>query len=66
MTVDAWLRAAVADATSRGLADIEPILKALAEATRALRAADFNDRPPGDRANDRGAAPLSSDHAREP
>jgi hypothetical protein len=47
MTVDAWLRAAVADASGRGLSDIEPLLKTLGQATRALRAADFNDHASG-------------------
>lgn len=43
MTVDAWLQAAIADAERRGLPELRPILEALARATRALRAADFND-----------------------
>jgi hypothetical protein len=42
MTIDAWLEAAIADAERRGLADLKPLLVALAEATRALRRADFN------------------------
>jgi hypothetical protein len=41
MTVDDWLQAALADAERRGLPDLAPLLRALAEATRALRAADF-------------------------
>jgi hypothetical protein len=44
MTVDAWLAAALADAERRGLTDLKPLLEALAQAMRALRAADFNDR----------------------
>ena len=44
MTVDTWLAIAVADAERRGLADLKPLLEALAQAMRALRAADFNDR----------------------
>ncbi len=43
MTVDAWLEAAIADAERRGVPGLKPILEALARATRALRAADFND-----------------------
>jgi hypothetical protein len=61
MTVEAWLQAAVGDASSRGLADIEPILKTLAQATRVLRAADFNDR-----ANGVDGAPPASSPAQEP
>ncbi|HJZ77385.1 MAG TPA: hypothetical protein VKE51_36895 [Vicinamibacterales bacterium] len=44
MTIDAWLKAAIADAEQRGLAELKPMLEALARATAALRAADFNDR----------------------
>ena len=43
MTLDAWLKAATADAERRGLSDLKPLLEALARATQALRAADFND-----------------------
>lgn len=43
MTVDAWLQAAIADAEQRGLPELKAILETLARATRALRAADFND-----------------------
>jgi hypothetical protein len=43
MDVDAWLAAAIADAEKRGLPELKPLLEALAEATRRLRAADFND-----------------------
>ena len=43
MTVESWLEAAIRDADARGLAELKPLLEALAEATRALRAADFND-----------------------
>ena len=39
----AWLDAAQADADRRGLRDLEPLLDALAAATAALRAADWND-----------------------
>ena len=43
MTIDAWLRAAIDDAERRGLPELKPLLEALARATRALRAADFNE-----------------------
>jgi hypothetical protein len=43
MTIDAWLQGAIADAERRGLPELKPILETLARATRALRAADFND-----------------------
>jgi len=44
MTIDQWLQAALADADRRGLPALKPVLEALARATKALRAADFNDR----------------------
>ncbi len=44
MTIDDWLKAAIADAERRGLPALKPILEALARATLTLRAADFNDR----------------------
>lgn len=40
MTVESWLAAAVADAESRGLAALKPILETLARSTLALREAD--------------------------
>ncbi|MGE5243255.1 MAG: hypothetical protein ACM3SQ_03400 [Betaproteobacteria bacterium] len=43
MTVDAWIQAAQADAERRGLPELKALLEAMARATRALRAADFND-----------------------
>jgi len=48
MTIDDWLRAAVADADGRKLPDLKPLLESLAQALRALRAADFDDRADGD------------------
>ena len=42
MTIDTWLQNAIADAEQRGLPELKPILETLAKATRALRAADFN------------------------
>jgi len=43
MTIDAWLQAAIADAEKRGLSELKSLLEGLAQATRALRRADFND-----------------------
>jgi len=40
MTIDAWLKAACDDAERRGLAELKPLLEALARATAALRDAD--------------------------
>jgi hypothetical protein len=42
VTNNDWLTAAKADAGRRGLPQLEPLLKALAAATRALRAAEWN------------------------
>ena len=42
-TLEGWLKAALADADRRGLPELKPALEALAKATGALRAADFND-----------------------
>jgi hypothetical protein len=43
MTIDAWIKAVIADAESRKLPQLKPLLEALAKATSALRRADFND-----------------------
>jgi hypothetical protein len=40
MTIEAWLKAACADADRRGLADLKPLLETLARSTAALRDAD--------------------------
>jgi hypothetical protein len=40
MDLDAWLRAATADADRRGLPDLKPLLETLARSTAALRDAD--------------------------
>ncbi len=42
MTIDTWLKAAIADAERRGLPELKPLLENLAQATQALRKADFN------------------------
>jgi hypothetical protein len=55
VTLDRWLLAAREDAERRGLPELLPLLKALADATRALRAADWNDVADGEApAEDRG------------
>lgn len=43
MTLDDWLNDACADADRRGLPDLKPLLTTLAQATRVLRAADWNE-----------------------
>jgi hypothetical protein len=48
MTVERWLAAAEADADARGLPELKPLLQGLAAATRALRAADWNDGADGE------------------
>lgn len=45
-TIDAWVAAATADAERRGLPEIRPLIEALAQATRALRAADLPQQEP--------------------
>ena len=44
--IDAWLRAAMADAERRGLPRLGPLLEGLAQSTRQLRAAEWNDYVP--------------------
>jgi hypothetical protein len=53
MTVEDWLKAAIADAERRGLPELKPLLEGLAQATQLLRSSGFggnaNDLPdPGD------------------
>ena len=43
MTIEAWLRAAIADAEARKLPALKPLLEAIAKSTAALRQADVND-----------------------
>lgn len=43
MTIEDWLAGACADADRRGLEDLKPLLQSLAEATRALRSAGWED-----------------------
>jgi len=39
MTIELWLKAAIADAERRGLPELKPLLEGLAQATLALRTA---------------------------
>ena len=50
MTLDDWLVAAKSDADRRALPELKPLLDALADATRALRAASWNRHTAGSRA----------------
>jgi hypothetical protein len=61
MELDDWLKAALADAERRGLADLQPMLDTLVRATRALRRADWNDDPTG-----RTNSPAASGPERSP
>ena len=54
VTMDAWLKAAIADATDRGLPELKPLLESFAQATAALRAADFRDDASGAEAGTNG------------
>jgi len=48
MTIDSWLKTAIADAERRGLPEMKAGLEALARAAQALRNADFNLRANGE------------------
>jgi hypothetical protein len=52
MTIESWLEFARDDAQRRGLPELKPILEALARATAALRAGDFNLHADTDRPGD--------------
>jgi hypothetical protein len=41
MEINGWLAAAIADAERRGLPELRPLVEALAQATRALRASEL-------------------------
>ena len=45
MTVETWLAAAVADAETRGLPELKPLLETLAKSTAALRRAESAGKP---------------------
>lgn len=60
-SIGAWLRAAVADVERRGLPELKPMLESLAESTRSLRAAVWNETVPteGGRTAGGGAEPRA-------
>jgi len=60
MTIESWLKAAIADAERRGLPELKPILEALARSTQALRAADFNDDASGQASADAARPPAGA------
>jgi hypothetical protein len=60
MTIDSWLQALIADFEKRGLPELKPLLEGLAQATRVLRDADFNESADGRRTADNGPSPPSS------
>jgi hypothetical protein len=41
MTIESWLKAAIADAEQRGLPELKPLLQALAQMTAVLRHANL-------------------------
>lgn len=47
MTVEDWLKQAIADAERRGLPELKPLLEGLAQSTQALRARAFGGRADG-------------------
>ena len=54
MTIESWLQATIADAEKRGLPELKPLVEGLAQATRVLRNADFNETAAGQRTADGG------------
>jgi hypothetical protein len=48
VTIKVWLDNAVQDAERRGLPMLRPLLESLAQATSALRTADWNADPTGE------------------
>ena len=64
MTLENWLDTACADADRRGLPELKPLLATLAQATRLLRAADWNDLAGAVRQQADGGTP--GDSARRP
>ena len=60
MTIESWLKAAIADAERRRLPQLKPILEALARSTQALRAADFNDDASGQPSADASRQPAGA------
>src|ERR1700733_14027670 len=67
MTIEAWLKAAVADAEEHGLPELKPLLEGLAASTSLLRGADFNQRADGiDPGGGLSAAGEASERAAQP
>ena len=64
MTLEAWLEAARADAERRGLPALGPLLDGLAQSTRALRAATFNDAADGPTPTTPAPPAVDRGHAR--
>jgi hypothetical protein len=62
MTVADWLARVTADADSRGLTGLVPLLQALARSTEALRAADAEFGHPAVEAAENGAAEPDAEH----
>jgi hypothetical protein len=62
MTIEDWLADACADADRRGLADLKPLLASLADGTRALRTAGWEEasRAPAERDPGGQAAPAET------
>ena len=59
MNIEDWLANACADAERRGLADLKPLLESLAESTKSLRGAGWDDAgcPPAGQAAEATPAP---------
>jgi hypothetical protein len=67
VTIKVWLESAAQDADRRGLAALRPLLESLAQATSALRTADWNADATGeshDDADDRGPRGIAGSHVR--
>jgi hypothetical protein len=62
MTVADWLARVTADADSRGLTGLVPLLQALARSTEALRAADTEFGHPAVEAAENGTADRDAEH----
>ena len=59
MTIEDWLREALADADRRKLPDLKPLLEALARSTKILRDANVIGDLTGRTGNDPSAPPAS-------
>jgi hypothetical protein len=56
VTIKVWLDSVVQDAERRGLSPLRPLLESLAQATSALRIADWNADATGESLDSRGSA----------